>query len=321
MHRLNRSNTTRRVATHANREGAPSAEGSGQTAAGASVQVCPITDVDLPEVAQLLGEHFPPDTPADQWADAWQRTVNLPGSEAPNHGFLLRADGQVVGAYPAIYSTRIIDGRRERICNLAVWYVAPEYRKHSIRMAQAILGQEGWHFTDLTPIEVVQKLNLRLGFSYLDTTTALIPNLPWPSLPGRVRVSADPAVIEATVTGPARVYYQDHANCRWARHLVLIQDNQWCYLQWRKERRKNLPLFASIQYASNPSLLRRASTSLGRHLLVHHGALATLVEIRVAGDRIRPSLLLPKAKRRMYKSATLGPDKIDYLYSEITSAP
>jgi hypothetical protein len=227
---------------------------------------------------------------------------------------MLRADGQVVGAYPAIYSTR-------GSCNLAVWYVAPEYRRHSIRMVQAILGQEGWHFTDLTPIEVVQKLNLRLGFSYLDTTTAVIPNLPVPSLPGRVRVSADPAVIEATVTGKARVYYQDHVNCHWARHLALIQGNQWCYLQWRKERRKNLPLFASIQYASNPLLLRRAFGSLGRYLLVRHGVLATLVEVRVAGDRIRPSLLLPKAKQRMYKSATLGPDKIDYLYSGSPGAP
>ena len=298
----------------------PMSVGSGRASAASAVRMCPITDLDLPEVAQFLGEHFPPDTPADLWADAWRRTVNLPGSDAPNHGFLLRAGSRVVGAYPAIYSTRIIDGRRERICNLAVWYTAPEYRRHSLRMAKAILSQEGWHFTDLTPIDVVQKLNLRLGFRYLDTTTALIPNLPWPSLPGRVRVSADPAVIEATVTGQVRVYYQDHAGCRWARHLLLIQGNQWCYIQWRKERHKNLPLFASIRYASNPHLLRQAFRPLGRHLLLHHGALASLIEARVSGGRIRPSLLLPNPKRRMYKS-TLSPDKIDYLYSEITSAP
>ena len=290
-------------------------------AAFSGVRLYPITDADLPEVAQFLGEHFPADTPADQWADAWLAAVNLPDSDAPNHGFLLRAGGQVVGANAAMYSTRIIDGRKEHICNLAVWSVAPEYRQHSTRLVQAILGQQGWHFTDLSPSETVQRLNLRLGFRYLDTTTALIPNLPWPSLPGRVRVSADPAVIEATVTGQVRLYYHDHVGCRWVRHLVLIQGDHWCYLQWRKERRKSLPLFASIRYASNPSLLRRAFGPLGRHLLLSHNALATLVELRVSGGRIRPSLLLRKSKPRMYKSATLGPDKIDYLYSEISNAP
>jgi hypothetical protein len=296
-------------------------ESSARDRAASAVRVCPITDLDLPEVSRFLGKHFPPDTPADQWADAWLGTVNLPGSEAPNHGFLLRAGGEVVGASAAIYSTRIIDGRKERICNLAVWYVAPEYRRHSLRVVQAILGQPGWHFTDLSPSEAVQRLNLRLGFTYLDTTTALIPNLPWPSPLGQVRVSADPAVIEATVTGQVRLYYQDHVGCQWARHLVLRQGDQWCYLQWRKERHKNLPLFASIRYASNPPLLRRAFGPLGHHLLVSHNALATLVELRVSGGRIRPSMLLRNPKRRMYKSSTLSPDKIDYLYSEITSAP
>ena len=292
-----------------------------RTLATTEVRVCPIADGDLPDVAQFLGKHFPPDTPADQWADAWRRTVNLPGSEAPNHGFLLRTGNQVVGAYPAIYSTRLIDGRKERFCNLAVWYVAPEYRRHSIRMMKAVVGQEGWHFTDLTPIEVVQKLNLRLGFKYLDTTTSLIPNVPWPSLPGQVKISDDPALMEATLTGQVRVFYQDHVDCRWARHLVLIRGDQSCYIQWRKERRKNLPLFASIRYASNPPLLRHAFRPLGRYLLLRHGTLATIAEVRVTGGRVRPSLLLPNPKPRMFKSATLGPDSIDYLYSEISSAP
>jgi hypothetical protein len=300
------------------------AETGGRTSVASDVQVCPITDRDLHEVAQFLGERFPPDTPPDQWADAWRQTVNLPGSDAPNHGFLLRADGRIVGAYLAIYSTRIIDGRRERFCNLAVWYAAPEYRLHSIRMAKAVLGQGGLHFTDLTPIDVVQKLNLRLGFTYLDTTAALVPHVPWPSLPGRVRVSADPSVIEATLADPARtyyLYYLDHRGCRWARHLVLVRDDQSCYVQWRKERHKDLPLFASIRYASNPDLLRSAFRTLGRHLLFRHGTLATVAEIRVTGGRIQPSRLLSHRTPRMFKSATLSQADVDYLYSEITSAP
>jgi hypothetical protein len=108
---------------------------------------------------------------------------NLPGSEAPNHGMLLRADDLLHpnhrGAARAVL----------RFCNLAVWYVSPEYRTSSIRMVTAVLAQEGFHFTDFTPIEVVQRLNLRLGFQCLDTDTALAPNLLWPTIPSRITIS------------------------------------------------------------------------------------------------------------------------------------
>jgi hypothetical protein len=285
------------------------------------LRVGPIREEDLPDVAAFLGKHYPPDTSQEEWAEAWRTTVNLPGSQAPNHGMLLRADDEIVGAYPAIYSTRIIDGRPERFCNLAVWCVAPEHRVGAMRMLKAILAQEGFHFTDLTPIETVQRLNLRLGFEYLKTDTALIPNLPWPTLPRRIKISSDPTVIDAALRGQARRVYHDHARCRWARHLVLIKGDEACYVQWRVERRKGLPWFSSIRYASNPELLRRSFRALARHLLLHHRVPFSLVEVRVAGGRIQPSRLLPDLYRRMFKSATLRPDQIDYLYSEITSAP
>ena len=40
--------------------------------------------------------------------------------------------------------------------------------------------QDGYHFTDLSPSGNVVALNRRLGFTQLDTATALVPNLPWP---------------------------------------------------------------------------------------------------------------------------------------------
>ena len=83
----------------------------------------------------------------------------------------------------------MIEGRREQFCNLAVWYVSPEYRLHSLSMLQAILGQSGYHFTDFTAVERVQKFNLRHGFHYLDTHTALVPNLPWPTVTRRTRIT------------------------------------------------------------------------------------------------------------------------------------
>jgi hypothetical protein len=56
---------------------------------------------------------------------------------------------------------------------------------------------------------------------------------------------------------------------------------------------------------------------LGRHLLLHHGALASLAELRVVGRRPRYSVVLRSPRRKMFKSLNLEPAQIDYLYSEL----
>ena len=76
-------------------------------------------------------------------------------ADAPNHGFMLRDGQRVVGVYLAFYSERVIAGRVERFCNLGAWCVLPEFRFHSVRLLKALLAQDGYHFTDLSPSEKV----------------------------------------------------------------------------------------------------------------------------------------------------------------------
>ena len=54
-----------------------------------------------------------------------------------------------------------------------------------------------------------------------------------------------------------------------------------------------------------------------RHLLLRHGAVATLAEDRVVGHRPRLSFLLRSPRRKMFRSPDLEPAQIDYLYSEL----
>ena len=89
---------------------------------------------------------------------------------------------------------------------------------------------------------------------------------------GPRRVSADPAVIERTLTGRELELYRDHARHAAARHVVLIRGDEWCYVVFRKDRRKGLPVFASMLYVSDPELLRRMARPFARHLLLRHGA-------------------------------------------------
>jgi hypothetical protein len=281
-----------------------------------AVRVDPITAPDVPRVAEFLHEHLNRRLGPDVWA----RSLTVPWKvDAPNHGFMLTDGSAVVGAYLAFYSERVLDGRPERFCNLGPWCVRPDYRFHSVRLLKALLAQSGYHFTDLSPSGSVLGINQRLGFTRLDPATALVPNLPWPTWPGRRRtVSSDPAVIEAALTGPELQIYRDHEGAAAARHLLLADGDAHCYLVFRKDRRKRLPVFATFLYVSNPELFARMARQLARHLLVRHGALASLAELRVVGRRPRPSVLLAEHRPKMFRSGSLAPDRVDYLYSELT---
>jgi hypothetical protein len=276
-----------------------------------AIRVSPISGADVGAVAEFLHTNLN----SRVSAEAWARAMDVPWKvDAPNHGFMLVEEGAVVGAYLAFYSERPIDGRPERFCNLGAWCVLPDRRFHSLKLLKALLAQEGYHFTDLSPSGSVVPINTRLKFDLLDTATALMPNLPWPGLG---RVSSDAEVIERTLSGPDLDIYRDHAQAAAARHVVLRRGDEWCYVVFRRDRRKNLPLFASVLYVSNPALFRRMSRSFARHLLVRHGIPLTLVETRVAGHRPGPSIMLGPARRKMFKSDRLAPHQIDYLYSEL----
>jgi hypothetical protein len=278
-----------------------------------AVRVTPITGADVNAVAGFLHSELNQRVPAG----AWVRAVQVPWAvDAPNHGFMLVTDtGEVVGAYLAFYSERVIDGRVERFCNLGAWCVREEHRFYSLRLLKALLAQDGYHFTDLSPSGNVVPINSRLKFEFLDTSTALVPNLPWPGLP--FRVTSNPAVIEHTLTGRDRAIWDDHRDTAAAKHVLLRAGGEHCYVVFRKDRRKGLPLFASVLYVSDPAVFRRAARAFSRHLLLRYGIPATLMELRVTRHRPWPARVLSSPRRKMFRSDKLAHDQIDYLYSEL----
>ncbi|WP_200828457.1 hypothetical protein [Mycobacterium sp. 3519A] len=277
-----------------------------------TVEAKPITDADTWAVAEFLRrERSLKMSVAD-----WHRYMVTPGHfEQPNHGYLLRENDRVVGAYLALYSERVIDGRRHSICNLGLWCVAPEHRAHGLRLLRSLLRQKGYTFTDLTPNQNVVALNSRVGFTELDTTTAVVPNMPWPFPSKKVRVVDAPDEIDGLLPEKERSIYRDHAATA-VHHVVLSSENRACYVMFRRERRKRMRVFASILYVSNPDLFRECASHFYRYLLLRHRICATLAEIRVV--KYRPKLAVTVAGwPKMYLSEDLQPAQIDYLYSEL----
>jgi hypothetical protein len=280
-----------------------------------AVELHPITSADVPAVGRFLHAEL-----NSRIASAeWEAAITPPWPcDHPNHGFMLRTSERIVGVYLAFYSERKIEGRSERFCNLAAWCVLDEYRSLSLRLLNALLAQKNYHFTDLSPSGNVIPLNTRLKFSHLDVATAMVPNLPWPLWSWRVRVISEPLEIERALSGRDLEIYRDHARAAAARHVVFVENDATCYVIFRRVRRKNLPLFASILYVGNRDLFRNLAKYLFRHLLLRHGIPATLAELRVVGDRPKPSIMLKAPRPKMYRSASLRPDQIDDLYSELT---
>ncbi len=278
------------------------------------VELQPIQEGDVRRVADFLNRHLN----GNVSADAWARALDVPWTvERPNAGFMLTAGDEVVGANIALYSERVIDGRTERFCNLGAWCVLDDHRLQALRLVKALLAQDGYHFTDLSPGGNVPAINEKLGFQYLDTTTAIVPNLPWPSVPGRVKIRSDPRAIESRLSGGALEIYRDHKQAAAARHLVASQGNRHCHVIFRKDRRKGLPLFASILYVSEPGMFGTIAGPLARHLLLRHRIPIMLLERAVVDHAPQLSKSIDSPRRKMFRSSTLQSAQIDYLYSEL----
>ena len=290
----------------------------------------PILEEDLTDVGRFLHEHLDDRLSAEDWAAAARVPWDV---DAPNLGYQLAVGDRVVGVQLAFYSTRTHSTSHhstphhstpsageqvERICNVGAWCVEEAYRAHGLRLLRALLAQRGYTFTDLSPSGNVVALNERLGFRRVDTPTSLTPALPWAPRRG-TRVSSDPRVIERTLHGRDLEVYRDHRHTAAARHVVLMCGDDYCYVLLRRDARKGVRCFGTILHASNPDLLRSALRPLAAHLLMRHGVAAVLVEDRIAGGRPRGGVVLRRLQRpKMARGQDLSPDRIDYLYSELT---
>lgn len=275
----------------------------------------PITRADVPDVAAFLHRELDPRLSAQEWAAA---IVPPWAGDAPNHGFHLRRDGEVVGVGLAFYSEREISGERRRFCNLGAWCVLDAERAHGLRLLRALLGQRGFDFTDLSPSGNVVGLNERLRFTHLDTRQSLVVNVALPS-PG-VRTIGDVEAMAPLLNDASRQILADHRGAAAARHTALVGPDRVVHVVHRRDRRKGVRAFATLLHSSHPDLTPLEWRALSRHLLFD-GSPATLAERRIVSTVPTRAVSVRNPRPRMFRSTDLGPAQIDYLYSELTCVP
>jgi hypothetical protein len=275
----------------------------------------PIRDDDLPEFCQLLTEHLSAGRSAEQWAQAFRQDW---GVMKPNNGFLIRDQGRIVGGIGAIYAERVIRGRAERFCNITSWCVLEAYRAQSMRLAMAVVAQPGFHFTDLTPTEVVSKTLQFLKFKPMNERHAVWPNFPWPlSRLGGTRVVADPDRIEEVLAATDAKAFRDHRHLPWLRHAAVGRPGAFCHVVWRPDRLKGVAGAMVLAMSDAESFLRHR-LALGAHLLPR-GYLYTRVESRLLPRLPLPSRELAGFRNKVFRSDVLSEADISNLYSEIVA--
>ncbi len=282
--------------------------------AGVAVSVRPIDDSDVDSVSRFLHQHLNPRVPADHWI----RLLRPPWADvSPNRGFLLAVEDALVGVYAAVYSEREAAGQKLRACNLAAFCVLDGYRMHGLRLLRALLSQQGYEFTDLSPSGNVIALNERLGFERIPSDTTLVINLPSNPLRG-VSISTDSETLARTLNGVDFDIYKDHRAAPAANHLLIERDGEYGYLMFRRDRRKRLPLFATPLYVGGDrSLIASGWSSIASRLL-RDGLPFTLAEPRLLGFEPGPGFRLRHPRPRMYRGRVLDAENVDYLYSELT---
>jgi hypothetical protein len=282
----------------------------------ASPSLHPIRDEDLPEFCRFLTENLSNERSPEAWAQAFRQNWC---PDKPNNGFLIRHDGRIVGGIGAIYAERNVHGRREKFCNITSWCVLDAFRTQSGRLAMAVVSQPGYHFTDLTPTEVVSKTLQFFKFKRMDERHVVWPNLPWPvaRLAG-FRVIVDPDRIGELLAPDDAKAYRDHSHLPWLHHLAVGRSGKWSHVVWRRTRLKEVS-GAMILAVSDPDFFLRCRLALGSHLLLRHGLPYTRVEARLLPRVPQPSFVLAGYRNKVFRSDTLTERDISNLYSELVA--
>jgi len=236
------------------------------------------------------------------------------------HCGLILVDGdRTVGFLGMIFSRRQINDKIEKFCNLTSWYVHKDYRSRAISMILPLHGMQDYTITDLTPAKNVYAVQNKLGFKDLDAAGRLL--LPFGRRLFQPKYSAselthDLAAIENKLEGQDLKIFNDHKPYPCFHFLLSGKDGD-CYIIYTKLKRKRIP-YVHLHYISDPDLFGIAYRDIRQSILSQAGAYFILIDSRLVQNKKLPlSICLPYRAPKQYLSATLKPEQIDNLYSEI----
>ncbi len=281
--------------------------------------VRPIAAGDIAEILDLLQENWPRISPAE-WRALFDHSWD---GDDPDLGFVLVGDGAIQGYLGTIYSTRSIEGRSHRLCNITSWYVREPYRGSSLRLFMAMLRQASV-VTVQTPSKSTQPVLQASGFRSLDSARHLyFPLLHIETLfrGFSLKVKSGAGEIEPHLDAGDRKIMADLAGTGCGQ-FYLGDGEGYCYLVTKKRQQR----FAGVRLAVSDVLYCSDRKLLCRHLerfvlavLGRERTVAMIGDERILGKKSRRGVRIPFDK--YFRSSTLEARQIDNLYSELVLLP
>ena len=264
------------------------------------------------DVHALLLEFENPRVTEDQWRSLFVPRWNADEGYA---GYALTDGGRVVGFLGYVFSSREIEGRAERFCNLSSWIVKPEHRADSLKLLLPALKLREHTVTNLTPRPSVAVILEKLGFRRLETGVRVVPPLPFG--PGRgCEVTTDRREIAGALRGREAVLFRDHADLPCG-HVLMREADASCYLVHTKRRYRGIG-FTHVHHLSDPEVFARNVGSVRGLLARVNGTPVTMVDRRFLGTTTVPgSFSKDYPAPLLYRSETVPATAIDNLYSEL----
>jgi hypothetical protein len=129
------------------------------------IQSRQITDTDVAGVVELLAKGFRRRS-RQYWQKALERLAKHPTPTGfPKYGYLLEADGRIVGVILLIFTMIDTGTDRSTWCNISSWYVDAAFRIYATLLTSQALKYKDLTYLNISPARNVRPIIEAQGFS------------------------------------------------------------------------------------------------------------------------------------------------------------
>ncbi len=251
--------------------------------------------------------------------ERWRAVAHCPWyDEAPNHGWIAVDDGRIVGAMALVHSTRHIQGRAEKLCNIGSLYVLKPYRGRGLAKT---IARESTSDPSITYFGIDAAPQTRavlepdaVGFNILDDRRYF-----WRARTARhddsLWMRGGDAVDLAAIHDGDRPMFERHVALGMYPLLLRREGRECRVLLWIRNKHDDT-MYHEALYISDPCLFAECAQAAAARLIGN--ADAVLAADSRFFPRPPPGAEVEKLRQpRHFKSSRLSPEYIDLLYSEV----
>lgn len=274
--------------------------------------VRPAGEADIDAVVELLHTRMNPKIPRARWRRILDYPWRPPDVE---RGWLVEAEGEVVGFMATIYSDRPTPLGIRRFCDLGSWYLLREHRGSGVgdALLRAGMARPEVTYATMTARAATGRKIRALGFQVLDDTRSLFEPRPGAA----PELTVEPATPQALATiGPEALrIVADHEGLP-VSHAILREGDKAVHLAYHVKLKGEDIAYCEVLHVGDPDFLApRAQALADRLARPERGVLA--VDARFMQGAVDKGRIEALPLARWFRSPDVDPIAVDHLYSEI----